>query len=121
MLKLSLTETYDVKDVPVTVGTYITGEFQKAVCHMDFRIPAGFTRAMLHEQTKTDEAAFYKQLIVGWGDDVADENGNPLPCDDKTKAAVLKNEAVVYGIMQVLTPILLGVPLAKNSVTGSTL
>ena len=114
MLKLNLTQTYDVLDVPVKVGSYISGEHKEVTAHMDFRIPAGFSRAMLHHQTKTDEADFYNQLITGW-QDVADENGEVIPCEGEAKKAVLKNEAILYGVVQALTPILLGVPITKNS------
>ena len=114
MLKLCLNNTYDVKDVPVTIGTYQSGEHAEVTVKMDFRIPAGFTRTMLHHQTKTDEADFYNQLITGW-QDVADENGEVIPCEGEAKKAVLKNEAILYGVVQALTPILLGVPITKNS------
>lgn len=121
MLKLSLTNTYDVKDVPVKVGSYITGEHKECIAHMDFRIPAGFSRAMLHEQTKDAADVFYQGLIVGWREDVADEDGHPIPFNEENKAAILKLEPVQLGVMQALTPILLGVPHIKNSETGLTI
>lgn len=114
MLKLHLNNTYDIKNVPVKIGSYQTGEHSEVEVSMDFRIPAGMTRAMLHQQTQKDEAGFYNQLIIGW-DGIADENGQPIPCEGATKQAVLKNEAVLYGVLQALTPILLGVAITKNS------
>ena len=118
MLTLHLNSAYDVTDVPVKIGTYEGGQHQEVTVKMDFRIPAGFTRAMLHHQTKENEAEFYEQLITDWRG-VCDEHGEAIPCHGEIKKAVLKNERVLYGVLQSMTSILLGVPLAKNSEAGS--
>lgn len=118
MLTLNLHSTYDVKDAPVKIGTYQSGEYNEITVHMDFRIPSGFTRAMLHHQTKEKEAEFYGQLVLDWKG-ISDEDGNPIPCEGELKKAVLQNEAVVCGILHTLTQVLLGVPLVKNLEAGS--
>jgi hypothetical protein len=73
------------------------------------------------DQALERAAAFYPQLVCGWGDEVKDEDGIPLPYTEQTLADMITGPdgaAISAGLGAALMQIRFGVAPAKNSPTS---
>lgn len=113
MLKLVLDQPYTVKDAPVKIGSYQTGEHQEFTVKFDLNIPAGFSRDKLTTMTKDEENAFWSAVVAGWSG-IADQDGNAIPFNEQNKKAVFALDAFKVGLFQTLMAIALGQALEKN-------
>lgn len=114
MFTLNLDQPYPVKDAPVVIGSYQSGEHKNITVHMNFMIPAGFNRQDLVSKNQQSEREYFASFISGWSD-IHDQKGNNFPYSSENKTALFKNDAVVMGVFGALTQIAMGQPLIKNS------
>lgn len=73
-------------DVPVDGG-----ETQQQTCTAKFEI----LNQDEYDELMGNDIAFCQRVVAEFGDDIQDENGNPLPTNDDTKAQLFKSAAYV--------------------------
>lgn len=90
-MAFKLTKTRKV-NWPVTIEVPIDGgRVSPQLCHAEFEI-------LEHEEYKAlmdDDIAFLCRVVVGFGNDIQDEAGEPLSCSQENKLSLIKSAGFV--------------------------